>query len=115
MNSKEKGAAAEGLAARYLQNRGYQIIERNWVTKFGELDIVARDGDTTVFVEVKAGYNPFHGLPRENVNKAKQKKLILLATQYIKQNRLSNAPARFDVVEVLEGDITHIKNAFECN
>jgi putative endonuclease len=113
MNKREKGAGGEELAARYLQKLGYKIIERNFTTRMGEIDIVAKDGDCWVFVEVKTRENAFYGLPRESVEKRKQRKYSLLATYYIKQHKLSGQPARFDVVDILGGRITYIPDAFE--
>ncbi|MCG8616251.1 MAG: YraN family protein [Desulfobacterales bacterium] len=116
------GKAGETAAARYLENRGYTILERNFRHKTFEIDIIARDGDTLCFIEVKTRSNTSKALPREAVHPAKQKKMILGATWYLKHKRLTNQRARFDVVEVVyagktagpkeQPDITLIPNAF---
>jgi putative endonuclease len=111
--SRSVGDAAEAAAARHLQARGYRIVARNVTTKLGELDLVARDGKTTVFVEVRLRAG---GGALESVTPAKQLRLRRAAQQYLIANRLSDSPARFDVLGIAlsngEPSYTLIKNAF---
>lgn len=95
------GHDAEGLAASYLKAKGYAIVERNWKLGRGELDIVARQGETLVVVEVKSGRVQDAFLPREKVDRAKQQQLLKLTEAYRKQQRLLGQGVRIDVVEVV--------------
>ncbi len=110
------GRDGEEAAAEYLRRRGYEILGRNVRTAFGELDIVARDGDTLVFVEVKArrGTGVAGGL--EAVDARKQLRLSRLALGFMAAAGLTQAPARFDVVAVDGRSLacTHVVNAFDC-
>ncbi len=93
------GASCEELACRLLASRGYVIICRNWRCRWGELDIVARDGEVYVFVEVKArSEGKKFGGPAAAVTAAKQERLSLAALEFLKESGLGDAPARFDVV-----------------
>ena len=108
------------MPARYLRRHGMRIVGRRVRTKLGELDLVAVDGRTVVFVEVKTRQSAEHGHPAEAVDRAKQRRLTRLATAYLKRHRLLNHHARFDVVAVTWPDgerkprIEHIRNAFEA-
>jgi putative endonuclease len=110
--NKVMGNLGEQLAQKYLKKQKYKIIETNYQTKLGEIDIIAKDGDTFVFVEVKTRSLIQFGLPREAVTKQKQTKIRQVATQFLKQNKALNAPCRCDVIDILDETITHIKNAF---
>jgi putative endonuclease len=98
------GKAGEDLAVAELERRGYEIIARRYRTRCGEIDIVARDGETTVFVEVKARATAEFGTAAEAVTRRKQLKLLAMARDYIARNRLTNTPCRFDVVAVEDCD-----------
>lgn len=113
-NNKILGDFGEKLAQNFLLKQKYKIIEANYKNSIGELDIVCFDKKekTYVFVEVKTRTSAKFGLPREAVNIAKQNKLRLVATEYIKSHKIFNQKVRFDVIEILDEDITHIKNAF---
>ena len=113
-NNKILGDFGEKLAQNFLLKQKYKIIETNYKNSIGEIDIVCFDKaeKTYVFVEVKTRSSTKFGLPREAVNFSKQNKLRLVATEYIKSQKLFNKKVRFDVVEILDTDITHIKNAF---
>ena len=117
MNNVPKGKKGEEEAARYLESMGMTIAERNYRTREGEIDIIAYDGDTLVFVEVKTRESGRFGLPREAVTPRKKRNLSKTALVYMKDRSLFDRPARFDVVEIsiIEGgkEINHIKNAFE--
>jgi len=97
---EQVGRRGEDLAARALQSRGWEILHRNLVLGKGELDIVARDGEYLVFVEVKARLNTQFGSPLEAVTYSKQRQLIRLATRYLEAHQLHDQPCRFDVAEV---------------
>ncbi|SMC88125.1 putative endonuclease [Desulfocicer vacuolatum DSM 3385] len=121
VNNKRQlfGQQAEIEAADFLCSRGYTILEQNYATRFGEIDIIASHGDTLVFIEVKARRNTRYGLPREAVNIAKQQKIIGTATHYLKQHRLHDTRIRFDVVAMMEknghASFELIPNAFQVN
>lgn len=118
MNSKKLGQTGEDIACGYLEVQGYNILERNYRSKIGEIDIVAQDSDTLVFIEVKTKSNDDFGLPQEMVNYRKQQKLIKVAYSYLKDKNLDDISWRIDVVAINKnGDITEInliKNAVEA-
>ncbi|MDP1571478.1 MAG: YraN family protein [Vicinamibacterales bacterium] len=97
------GKFGEELACAALESRGYALIERRYRTRFGEIDIVAQDGETLVFVEVKARQDGSYGDPSEAVTLRKQQRLVAMATEYLHHHRREDAPCRFDVVSVLVG------------
>ena len=115
------GQRGETTAARHLKRQGYRILARNVRNRSGELDIVAEAPDhrTVVFVEVKAGVAAAIR-PEVHVNRAKRRKLILLATQFVRRHRLTDRPLRFDVVGVdfppgkAEPVIRHHSAAFDA-
>lgn len=118
------GGMAEELAAAYLTKRRYDILERNYKTRWGEIDIIARDGPTLVFVEVKARRGEGCGLPQEAVGRQKRYKIIRMAQQYMCQfDRVGKKfaveqPVRFDVLAIRwQGGvplIEHILHAFDA-
>ncbi|MCL2216756.1 MAG: YraN family protein [Defluviitaleaceae bacterium] len=117
MKSKyEAGMTGQHEAEKFLLAKGAKILERNYRVRTGEIDLIARDGEFIVFVEVKYRRNLSFGLPREAVGGAKQQKIIHTAMHYISAKKLSSHDFRFDVVEILEqnGQIfaNHIENAF---
>lgn len=118
MTAKEIGNFGEDMACRFLEEKGIGIIKRNFYSRAGELDIIARDGDCTVFCEVKTRLSKNFGTPGEFVDFKKQEKLIKTALYYTMNDDIE---MRFDVIEViytLKGDcpvvleINHIENAF---
>lgn len=116
---KPLGARGEAAAARYLQRLGYKIIARGNRSKWSEIDLIAVDGGTIVFIEVKTRQSQAAGHPAEAVGADKQRRLTRAAIAYLRRHRLLDRPARFDVVAVTwaEGHrptIEHIKNAFEA-
>jgi len=118
-NRRDVGQKCEEIAARHLRRNGYRVIARNVRLRIGEIDIVARQGRVLVFVEVKAKTQEEYGAPREMVTAAKQRKLSQLAHLYMSQNRITETPVRFDVVEVvLDADgkptVTLIPSAFDA-
>jgi putative endonuclease len=107
------GADAEACAAAFLESRGLTIIERNYRCRFGEIDLVARDGATVVFVEVRARSSRAYGGAAESITPAKRKRLVAAARHYLAGHRVQRA-CRFDVV-LLSGtsqDVEWIANAF---
>jgi len=106
----------EDTAAAFLANHGFRLIARNWRTRFGELDLVAMDGRTLVFVEVKARQRADFIDPALGVDYRKQVKLRRLATAFLAQMAPSFEGCRFDVVSVVAGEqpmrINHIIDAF---
>jgi putative endonuclease len=94
------GKDGEDLACRELRRRGYAILERRYRTRWGEIDIVARQGDTTVFVEVKARDGGEFGGAAAAVTPWKQRRLVAMAVDYMARRRLIDRPCRFDVVTV---------------
>lgn len=114
-DNKLRGNAGERIAESYLKKHGYRILSRNFSTETGEIDLIATDNEYLIFAEVKARLSDEFGLPSEAVDIRKQRKISMVASQYIKKNMLFGAPVRFDVIEVyLETEnVNHIKNAFE--
>ncbi|MGD9210198.1 MAG: YraN family protein [Desulfobacteraceae bacterium] len=115
--SQRKGQRSESLALRYLTLKGYTIIAQNHRSRLGEIDIIAKEKDTIVFVEVKARSTERFGTPKLAVTQQKQKKLSRLALEYLKNHGKSYAKARFDVVAIVQHnsgmpEIELIKNAF---
>ncbi len=94
------GKSGEDLACRELRRRGYEILTRRFRTRLGELDIVARDGPTLVFVEVKARTNANYGTPSEAVTALKQRKVWLMASDFLHRHGWNDRPCRFDVVAI---------------
>lgn len=109
------GKRSEIIAADYLKKQGYKILEVNYKNKIGEIDIIAKDGDYIVFVEVKARASQKFGHPLEAIDEIKQQKIHNIASIYLMKNKKYNSPCRFDAISILgveEPEITHIKNAF---
>ena len=106
----------EELAVRYLINKKYRILARNWRDRGGELDIVARDGGTLVFVEVKTRTSDTFALPIDSVGFEKQRKLRRLAERYIVRNDFADCEVRFDVISIVthgaKPEIEHLESAF---
>ncbi|MBI4801888.1 MAG: YraN family protein [Elusimicrobia bacterium] len=109
------GKACEDKAALYLRSRGYKIVERGWSSPMGEIDIIALDGRTLVFVEVRARSSAAYGTPAETVGRAKQARIIKTALAYLKAKGLKSETLRFDVIGFTAGaGPEHIENAFEA-
>lgn len=121
MNRKQRiGKTGEEKACRYLKRHGFEILDRNYRIRGGEIDIIAKDGEELVFVEVKTRTDQQFGMPSEAVTQAKQRHLIDTARYYIHQKQFYQTAARFDVIEVMmdkagifpKVTVNHIKNAF---
>ena len=119
LQTRNFGKNSEILAADFLQQQGYKIIELNYRCNLGEIDIIAKQGETLVFVEVKARNSYRRGNPKEALSYAKRKRISQIAMFYMKKNGQMRVKARFDVVaihpseNVEEPRIELIKNAFE--
>jgi putative endonuclease len=114
----EYGKGSEALAAEFLEKRGYTMVEKNFRTRRGELDLIALDGDFLVFVEVKARRSSGYGEPHWAVTEKKRRHLIHASQLYLARKRLTKQLCRFDLVviqETREGEskIELIRNAFE--
>jgi putative endonuclease len=112
------GERGEERAVAELERREYAILERRYRTRHGEIDIVARDGDTLVFVEVKARVTAECGTAAEAVTVRKQRRLAAMAVDYLARQRITNTPCRFDVVAIDDADgpaprVTLYRNAFD--
>ncbi|HEY5936541.1 MAG TPA: YraN family protein [Kofleriaceae bacterium] len=111
-NTRRMGAKAEAIAAQLLIDEGYRIVERNFTADLGELDIVARDGDVLVFVEVRSRADRDHGDAVEMVTKTKQARVARVAALYLEARRPRYERARFDVIGITGTEASLIKDAF---
>ncbi|MEA3485611.1 MAG: YraN family protein [Candidatus Aerophobetes bacterium] len=116
---RELGKIGENTAVKFLKRKRYEIIERNYRCPLGEIDIVARDKKTLVFVEVKTRSSTNFGLPEEAISYRKKQHLSRIASFYLIYYKIKEADCRFDVVSILMDkdeieDIHLIKNAFEA-
>ncbi len=118
------GNLGEEAAVRAIKKQGYKIIERNYRTKMGEIDIIAKDGEYTCFIEVRLRKNNDFGSPADTIDTRKQQKIIRTAKYYAVVKKIYDSPMRFDVVlinaDVKDGKLTNvkteiIKNAFYIN
>lgn len=114
MSNIKKGNFGENLSVKYLIDKGYIIVEKNYRTEFGEIDIIAYDNDILVFIEVKSRTNINYGYPFEAVNIKKQEKILNTSLLYIQENNLENIQLRYDIIEVYikTKTINHIENSF---
>jgi len=117
MQKKELGKKGEELALRFLKKKGYRIIEKNYVCKMGEMDIIGKEKDTLVFIEVKTRASTEFGPPQLAVHSSKQRQLSKVALNYLNEKRLNDVKARFDVVAIVleqnREEIELIRDAFE--
>ena len=114
MSKKENkitGRIGEDFACEYLEKNHYQILERNFVSYQGEIDIIALEDNEIVFIEVKTRTQILCGLPSESVNKSKKKQLYKVAEYYLYANNLLDTKVRFDVIEIY----LHGSNSFQLN
>ena len=116
--SKQEGLQGEALVADYLRNNGFQLVAHGYYCRFGEIDLIAWEGNTLCFIEVKTRTNLEMGLPREYVTPAKQKKLRKTALFYLSEKKL-DCFCRFDVAEVYAEQgfdkvrIVYLRDAFQ--
>ena len=121
MNIGTTGSAGEEYAAEVLTRKGYEIITRNYRSRFGEIDIICKNDKFIAFVEVKTRSSEKYGEPKEAVNFHKQKKILSVAKYYLAKQK-EDTLCRFDVIEVKYNkennkmtEINHIEDAFWCN
>lgn len=115
MNKRHAGTKGEDKAVQYLKKMNYKILERNYRSHFGEIDIIAKDKNHTVFIEVKSRANPLFGSPQESVVNKKKRRITLTAIDYLQRNQLTHTPTRFDVIAINpDNTIELIKNAFDA-
>ena len=111
------GELGETLACAEIESRGYAILARRWRARHGEIDIVAEDGETLVFVEVRMKATQEFGTAAESVTPAKQRQVARMAMEYLLVNRIHDRPCRFDVVAIDVIDhlprVTVIRGAFD--
>jgi putative endonuclease len=110
-----RGAAAESAAAQLLAAAGYRIVERNFRCKAGEIDIVARDRDVLVFVEVRSRSDDEHGGAVEMISRQKQQQVARVARYYLAARAPAFDECRFDVVAITGGEPILLKNAFRAS
>jgi putative endonuclease len=102
MTSKLTGQYFENLACNYLLNKNLELIQRNYITKYGEIDIIMRESTTVVFVEVRARKNVLYGYPIETIDYKKQAKIIKTASYFLMNNtKYETLPYRFDAVTLI--------------
>jgi putative endonuclease len=116
---QDSGQRGEAVAASFLRRKGFRILERNFLLRGGELDLICRKGSTLVFVEVRARANLAFGHPLESITAAKRRHLLRAALVYLKKNHWEEQPFRFDLVAILwdergwPKEITHLENCLE--
>jgi putative endonuclease len=114
------GEEGEKLAVRYLRLRRYRILKRNYRCKLGEIDIIAKRNDTLVFIEVRSRSDPYLADPASTVDKIKIARTINAARYYLMENKLADAPCRFDVLAISFRQsklpaIEHVQGAFDLS
>jgi putative endonuclease len=119
LNTRTKGYQAEEYACLYLQKQGLQLVTKNYHCHYGEVDLIMRDGDEYVFVEVRSKQNNFYGDAAESITPSKQKKIIATAINYLqKQRLLDTVNTRFDIIGIhfsTPGYIEWLKDAFSAD
>ena len=117
MNNKQIGTMGESHAAEYLKRKHYEILQMNFSCRYGEIDIVAKDKQNIVCVEVKTRRSTYYGKGMEAVNYRKQQKIKKVALYFLKKNTPGFSDIRFDVIDILirndhDIEIEHVENAF---
>lgn len=105
------GSSGEAQAVKYLKRAGYKILKRNFKNPFGEIDIIAERDGVTAFIEVKTRLSDLFGAPSEAVTEARKRRYISGARYYF-CNREIDCTVRFDIIEIYNGSLNHIENAF---
>lgn len=114
MNNRAVGTKYEQIAAQYLQKNGYQILQKNFRCKIGEIDLIAKSEDYLCFIEVKYRSGTSRGYPAEAINLNKIRRITRTAEFYMLLHKIpQDTPCRFDAVVILEDEISLIKNAFD--
>lgn len=109
---REVGTSGEDLAAAWYEANGYEVIDRNWRCRHGELDLVLRNGRQVVFCEVKARTGVGFGLPGEAITRDKKQRIRFLAARWLEDAKPRPAEIRFDVAAVLGDDVEVLEGAF---
>ena len=117
---RQQGQHGEQLAVQFLQRQGYRITQQNYRCRGGEVDIIAWDGPTLVFIEVKTKGQMAFGAPQAMVDGQKQKKIVHVAMVYVQQHHMQDVNIRFDVVAItrlpgLPPEVTHVPGAFTAS
>jgi len=112
--NKHIGSFGEKVAVEYLQSKGYKILAKNFCCIYGEVDIIAKQKNSLIFIEVKTRQSNLFGMPSEAVTKVKQQKICRVAAFFIQKNKLFDLATRFDIIEVDSSDnaVNHIEDAF---
>jgi putative endonuclease len=108
------GLLGEDQAAAFLKQQGLRLVSRHFQTRYGEIDLICRDKETWVFVEVKTRTRDTQPSALDAVTRRKQKKMLGAALSYMKKHRLTGENMRFDVVAIVAGNVQWIRNAFEA-
>ena len=111
-NNRETGSRYEEKAREFLEEKGFTILEKNFRTRLGEIDLIGKEKEYLVFIEVKHRKNASCGLPEEAVNYKKQRTICRVSDVYRMKHRLGEVPMRFDVVADLNGKMELFSNAF---
>lgn len=117
---KELGQKGEKAAQIFLTERGYEILETNWRCSYGEVDIIARDGDELIFCEVKTRRTTSAGIPEEAVTPQKRQRYIKMARLYLNRNQVAHSSIRFDVIGIYalndsQALLRYARNAFDAS
>ena len=112
MNKRQIGSIGEDMAVEFLKSRGVKILERNYQNRFGEIDIIGREDNTLLFIEVKYRKNESFGYPLEAVGFAKQEKIRKTARFFLNENHYYHYNIRFDCIGIIGSQIEWIKGAF---
>lgn len=110
-HNKKLGKEGEKKARSYLKRRGWKILEKNYKTPFGEIDIIAEKGEVVAFIEVKTRLSDIYGAPSEAVSNERKLRYIRGANYYF-MNKIIDCTVRFDIIEVFKSELNHIDNAF---
>jgi putative endonuclease len=112
-STRAKGAGGEEIARKYLKKQGLRILDMNFRSKIGEIDIIAKEKDTLVFVEVKSAMNTHFGSPLDWIPLKKQKRIIRVSQAYMLIKGLNKTSIRYDVISIdPDRNICHVRDAF---
>lgn len=114
MNRRGFGSEGESIVHDYLIGQGYRVVDMNYRRGPGEIDVIARQGERVVFVEVKRRTSMRYGRPAEAVTPAKRRRIVKTALLYLQEKHLMDCPVRFDIVELTPGRLNHIESAFDA-
>lgn len=112
MNKRQIGSIGEDMAVEFLKSHGVKILERNYQNRFGEIDIIGREDNTLLFIEVKYRKNESFGYPLEAVGFAKREKIRKMARFFLNENHYYHYNIRFDCIGIIGSQIEWIKGAF---